>query len=71
MPAVKRTRAGRERITVPLDTAERRCLEQAARKARVSISYYLRESALILAQQEGFTPKRPPGWVPQLKAPLL
>lgn len=58
-------------VSVRLSPWEREALERAARAAKVPLSYYLRESALMLAELEGFTPRRPAGWKPKLRAPLL
>jgi len=52
-------------------SAQRECLERAAAKAKVSLSYYLIESALMVAAEEGFTPQEPPGWRPKLRTPTL
>lgn len=49
----------------PRDSAERDCLEAAAKNAKVSLSHYLLESALMVAAEEGFTPQRPAGWRPK------
>jgi len=51
-------------------SAQRECLERAAAKAGVALSYYLVESALAVAAEEGFTPQEPAGWRPKLRAPL-
>jgi len=48
----------------PRTSAQRECLARAARKAGVSLSYYLLESALMVAGEEGFTPKGPRAWKP-------
>ena len=55
----------------PRTSAQLECLERAAKKAKVSLAYYLLESALMVAAEEGFTPDEPPGWRPKKIAPVL
>lgn len=52
----------------PRSSAQRECLERAAKKAGVALSYYLLESALMIAGEEGFTPRETDGWKPRAKA---
>lgn len=50
----------------PRTSAQRETLQRAAKAARVSLSYYLLESALMVAAEEGFTaPPDVPGWKPR------
>jgi hypothetical protein len=41
----------------PKTSAQRDALARAAKAAKVSLSYYLLESALMVAAEEGHTPK--------------
>jgi len=70
----KRILTGRAVLPVSVrfrSSAQREALERAAAKAKVSLSYYLLESALMVAAEEGFTPQEPAGWRPKLRAPIL
>jgi hypothetical protein len=49
----------------PRDSTQRRALVAAAKHARVSLSYYLLESALMTAAEEGFSAATPEGWRPR------
>ena len=50
----------------PRTSAQRETLQRAAKKAGVSLSYYLLESALMVAAEEGFrAPPDKPGWTPR------
>ena len=72
--ASKRVLTGRAVAPVSIrfrSSAQRECLERAASKAGVSLSYYLIESALMVAAEEGFTPDEAPGWKPRLRAPIV
>jgi hypothetical protein len=48
----------------PRTSAQRECLARAAKKAGVSLSYYLLESALMVAAAEGHRVRGPAGWEP-------
>lgn len=57
-------RAVKQIIVRPRTSAQREALEAAAKKAKVSLSYYLLESALMVAAEEGFRPQESPEWKP-------
>jgi len=49
---------------VRLSAEQRACLVAAAAAARVTLSEYLRESALMVAREEGHVPAAPERWTP-------
>lgn len=69
MPAPS-SHAGRTRDTAPLSVRfspeELRAIKAAAKAAGVPVSYYVRESTLMVAQHEGFSAVKPEGWRPSL-----
>ena len=66
MAPEKSGRAVHPVVVRPRTQAQRDCLVAAAAAAKVSLSYYLLESALMVADHEGFHPSRAARWVPSV-----
>jgi hypothetical protein len=72
MPKLVAGRGVKTISVLPRTSAQRDCLARAAKAAKVSLSYYVLESALMVAAEEGFTAPAAPAekpWTPRRRKP--